>query len=1081
MAPASSSKRSSPRRKISCPLPRKEQELELNNLDVGLLGEYLNINPSWEDMVVNKIKNMMVMEQGQVLDTICHFLEKENQLWEKPEVSFWNPSVQKLLEFLNLDPRKATDKAFFFHLYGIILRECPSVEKVQCHLASLLDLSHQHSRQREGIALAVGLASTRHLEEVWALLEHLGRTKFLQSVAATEDSQPSDNLRWKWVSSTSLLCYGQIAKHTKEQILPWVDNIASRMVYYFSCGPCDEILKSSFLSATILLTRSLQAEYSSQRYKFTQIPELIQCLLGILQKEPNSLTNFLRQKIILVIIGLSNLRPRFKPLLKSQILKTCLQSVIMLPPAKDSRNDLFSVEQASDTTVLYKKTVRALDLLLQNFISENPSMDEVCFLLQHIEYWLMSDKIHERSRAVQSIYLLLQYVVDSLKLAKEAVPSMLGHQIGILILLWRDKDKITQQHSHFCVYLLMELVFQQKGKLVESAQWSKMKHFESNVFREWEMKLYHLVKVFKEDLTVAQHTQLILTLVHSLGSYNHLHCDLAAKLLLLICVEPGFRKEQIAELLQGLFQELPNIQSKSVQQAISQATLALGTQHIQEVVEVILSLCQPSERWILPLWKALAANYQVARDVITLLYIKLKLRPPRRLLQSTYRARLVSLMALGTIYELLYTKEYRNTVCWAFSGILLGLLTELYYLLEVGLVQGMFDYQEDDLGSKPIGPCRICMEALKGLFWTTEYWEVFADVKLIQGWELFGQLETFPKGVTLLARAMAHYNCEIKAVLGQALISLKSSEERDNIVGICIITEFLNSPDVSQHMSWKTMYNSLNLGLSSRNQMVRAMSLKGLGSTLMHPKKATLLRIKLMELLNNFLQPEFKDPAGLMKIMGHLLHCLSAQGIGIVSLRIAQHLLSLFTDERAAVREGAIFLFGDVIHYGGKKLRQSLKDVASQATVPLLFNMADPCQEVATKARFTFLRCAILLKWEFRKELFGKLAWGQGLGAANDIFIYMLESNVGNYQQFLSQALKYLDSSHMTVKLAAMKFIGALLQDYFNDLCIYLRKKDVIFLKNCLEALRHDSDSRTRRFYLNYWNDAVELSYYVQD
>lgn len=41
---------------------------------------------------------------------------------------------------------------------------------------------------------------------------------------------------------------------------------------------------------------------------------------------------------------------------------------------------------------------------------------------------------------------------------------------------------------------------------------------------------------------------------------------------------------------------------------------------------------------------------------------------------------------------------------------------------------------------------------------------------------------------------MAHYNCEIKAVLGQALISLKSSEERDNIVGICVITEVSLSP-----------------------------------------------------------------------------------------------------------------------------------------------------------------------------------------------------------------------------------------------------------------------------------------------
>lgn len=44
---------------------------------------------------------------------------------------------------------------------------------------------------------------------------------------------------------------------------------------------------------------------------------------------------------------------------------------------------------------------------------------------------------------------------------------------------------------------------------------------------------------------MAQHTQLILTLVHSLDSSNHLRCDLAAKLLLMICVEPGFRKEQV--------------------------------------------------------------------------------------------------------------------------------------------------------------------------------------------------------------------------------------------------------------------------------------------------------------------------------------------------------------------------------------------------------------------------------------------------------------------------------------------------------------------------------------------------------
>lgn len=47
----------------------------------------------------------------------------------------------------------------------------------------------QGSSGIQGIALAVGLASTKHLQEVWALLEHLGRTKFLRSAAVTEDSQ----------------------------------------------------------------------------------------------------------------------------------------------------------------------------------------------------------------------------------------------------------------------------------------------------------------------------------------------------------------------------------------------------------------------------------------------------------------------------------------------------------------------------------------------------------------------------------------------------------------------------------------------------------------------------------------------------------------------------------------------------------------------------------------------------------------------------------------------------------------------------------------------------------------------------
>nr|XP_044636990.1 maestro heat-like repeat family member 5 isoform X2 [Equus asinus] len=1064
-------------------------------MDTGreIMGEHPSDSPPWEEELVSKIRAMSALEKTLALEAVSHCIQRHSQLVRK-EVSY--TSIQELLASLKLDLKQPLEKTFPFHFYGLILRECASVDLVKRHLASLLELCHQSSSQREGIALAIGITSTSHMEEVWAMLEHLGRTRFLRSTFMPPESQQLDpNTHWKWVGSTSLLCLGQIAMHAREQILPWVDNIASRMVYYFSCSPYDNVLKTSFLSAAIMLMKALQREDGTQNYKFTQISELISCLLCVLQKEPNFLATLFRQKIILVIAALrtigcakksrifsvssSNLRPSLKPTVKSKILQTCLQSLYSLPPTETLKRKLPPLEAAPDVMMLYQKSMQALDLLLQNFISENKSMDEICFLLQHTEPWLKSDKIHERKRVVQSIFLLLKYVVDHVKLTEEAMPSMLGHQIGLLTLLWRDKDKATQSRSRQCVCLLLQLLIQQKGSTAEFTYLNKMRSFEVRAHRESETRFFNLVKALDENLTVAQHTQLILTLLHELCSRNRLRCDLAAQLLLLIFEDHSIKPEQVAEILQGLFLKLPCIIFKNILQTMMKAVTMLGTQHTQETVEVLLSLCHPSERKVIPLWTALATNNRLARKVVTLLYMKLKLRPPKELVRLPEQAQLISQLALGTIYELLYVREYKATVRWAFAGILLGLLTQLHYLFELDAVEGISDYQEDILEARTLSPCRTCLEALKGLFWTTNYWEVFAELKLLRAWELFEHLETYTEGVTLLARAMAHYDCEVKAVLGQAVISLKSSEERDNIVAILIITEFLNSQELTQYTSRKTMDNFLNLGLNNPNQLVRAMSLKGLSSILMHPKKVVLLRNRLVGLLDSFLKPEPRDLTGLMEILGNIVHCLGGQGVGTLSLKIAQRLLSLFEHAQGDVRAGAIFLYGSVIYSGGRKLRPALRTHAWHALVPLLLHLGDSCPQVVTKTKFTFLRCAILLKWEFRKELFGKLAWGSGLGAENDIFIYMVESNFGSYHQFLMQALMYLSSPHHSMKLAAMRFIGGLLQDYFADLCVYLTKNDVQILLTHFELLKQDRDSTSRRFYRSFLDDVIELSQYV--
>ncbi|KAB1257949.1 Maestro heat-like repeat family member 5 [Camelus dromedarius] len=742
-------------------------------------------------------------------------------------------SIPNLLKPFNLDLKSPLEKTPLFHLYGLILRETASEDLVGRHLAALLELSHQSSGHREGIALAVGITSTLHLEQVWAMLEHLGRTKFLRSALVSSASQPDPDAHWRWIGSTALLCYGQMALHAGKHILPRVDNIASRMVYYFWSSDHDNTLKTSFLSASIMLVKALSREVSAQRYKFTQIPELIQCLLCILENEPNILVNLFRQKIILVITELSHLRPRLKPTLKSRILQTCMQSLYTLPPTEVLKTSLPPLDPALDVVVLYQKSAQALDLLLQNFISENESMDEICFLLQHAEPWLKSNKSHECRRVVQSIFLLLKYVLDYVRLTEEALPSMLGRQVGLLTLLWRDKDKITQSHSSQCVYLLLQLLIQQKtGNTAEFINLNKMKNFEARVRRESEMKFYNLVKVgpvraegregptaaltregplrllstaplaqaLDGNLTVAQHTQLVLTLLQGLCSRDILRCNLAAELLLMIVEGWSVKPEQVAEILQGLFQELPCIIFRDVLQTMMKAVTLLGTQHTQQTVECGQPAggtgpCLP--RHVMPLWKALAANSRLARKVVTLLYVKLKLRPPRELIRFPVQAELMSLLvspsatlykainiqgprdtsvawqrgspdaesqggdqgwrpvllqALGAIYELLYIREYKATVRWAFAGILLGLLTQLHYLFELDVVEGIADHQEESLETQALSPCRTCLEALKGLFWTTNYWEVFAYLKLLRGWELFERLETYTEGVALLAR-----------------------------------------------------------------------------------------------------------------------------------------------------------------------------------------------------------------------------------------------------------------------------------------------------------------------------------------
>uniref|UniRef100_A0A8C5NYZ1 Maestro heat-like repeat family member 5 n=1 Tax=Jaculus jaculus TaxID=51337 RepID=A0A8C5NYZ1_JACJA len=257
-------------------------------------------------------------------------------------------------ELLNKEDRRSWNnlltQAFLFTYYGLILQAEDNSANVRTHVRALLDTSHQWPKQREGIALTVGLAATRHLDDVWAVLDQFGRStpikwslkSFSIKVPARGSARPTlpppphgqgfEDLRWKWASSTILLCYGQMAARAKTRILPWVDNILSRMIFYFRDSSWDETLKQSFLTAILMLVAAISRSEGAHSYEFSQTCELMQCLMVLMEKEQqDSLCTASRQQAMQVISSLCALRPPMDTDRKSRLLSTCLHSVLALP------------------------------------------------------------------------------------------------------------------------------------------------------------------------------------------------------------------------------------------------------------------------------------------------------------------------------------------------------------------------------------------------------------------------------------------------------------------------------------------------------------------------------------------------------------------------------------------------------------------------------------------------------------------------------------------------------------------------------------------------------------------------------
>ncbi|XP_057592995.1 maestro heat-like repeat family member 5 [Hippopotamus amphibius kiboko] len=1258
---------------------------------------------------------------------VMGILTSNEELFKEGEKACWEEQLAKMavksVQFLNTEgwskellgaltkpdqthQEQPLEKAFLFIYYGLILQAEENGTTVRTHLRALLETSHQWPKQREGIALTVGLAAARHLDHVWAVLEQFGRSTPIKWSLNSFSPKNAEDLRWKWASSTILLAYGQMAAKAKVHILPWVDNILSRMIFFFHYSSWDETLKQSFLKAILMLVRAISRNEGAHSYEFSQVSELLECLMLLIEKEPqDTLCTSTRQQAIHIISSLCKLRPPLDVEKKSRLLSISLRSVLSLPllevlekhtclfleppniqvqpwrlprfeqgrsgrrlaalrgddchcgsrhqgrcsPLRPrtrlapgamakGREPLFtehllcarpsvcirspsqqrpdlrfrpppqaefrralegsaawvgyqrrtsqlappgsaagsqalgwgllfiripcppppwqgagsspvlscpagmvggpswawrelagvqpSPGSAQDTGTtalsgrrtqpslrpagawpppdllhvpaqsLYNKTSEALDQMLQSLLVQNPTADELHFLLSHLYFWLASEKAHERQRAAHSCVTLLKFLSHNPHLDPREDFRRIGELVGMLGILCQDPDEATQSRSLEGVGHLYKLLMRRRGEALQvqapsAKQLSKAGEDGAPLWSDGDQEATapspqevvlskdHVfqpgsspgIKEIAKHLTMAELTDLIRTAVDGLGSISPFRVQAAADLLLSVVREHGAKLKTVANLGRAIHLQLCSVRIPQAKGKALQAITLLARNHTPELVAAFLDFSIPLNSHALRLWRALGAERPVSRLVLSALLAWLRKRPlPTRTAAGSPRpeeeAYLRSVAAMNTLHELQFAREFKKAMQESYPELFLALLTQMHYILELNLPKESQPGKEAQEVAVPSPQsCRTALEALRSLLSTTGHWRDFAHLELQRAWDLFTTIHTYPQGVGLLARAMVQNGCgQVKALIVQLLPRLQSQEERERKAAILLLTEFLYSPTLLEVLPRQAALTVLARSLRDPSPEICVLSLQGLGNILFHPEKGSLLRGQLPPLLDGFFQSSEPVVVRLMRTVSDVLHRLGPHGTEAQSLGIAINARSFFDDQRDAIRAAAVALFGELAAAMAGRRLSGLRTQVRQSMVALLLHLKDSCPAVVTQAKFAFYHCSVLLRWRPRHTLFCTLAWEKGLSARHFLWSCLISHSQEELSLHWAQALSYLHSRHHYIKTWAALFIGYTICYHPQAVSQMVNDVDMKLLFCTFEDLKNDPEPGIREF-----------------
>nr|XP_047908538.1 maestro heat-like repeat-containing protein family member 1 isoform X9 [Anser cygnoides] len=972
------------------------------------------------------------------------------------------------------------EKNFLYKCIGTTLGACTSKDLVQKQLQELLETARYHEEaEREGLASCFGICAINHLEETLAKLEDFVRSDvFKKSVGLFSIFKDRSDNEVEKIKSTLILCYGFVAVHApKELVLSRIEaDILKNIFQYFNTK--DLTLKLCLIRSICMISQAIYNGGKCGDFVFSRKAELVAQMVEFIKAEPlDAMRTPVRQRAMVTCTYLvSVLEPHLSDPDRTELIDTCLASVLALPPDPGQERDGIGGD-APHKEILYGDTLSALKDLLKSLLQRNLTPHGLQDMFAHLGPWIKSNKEQERQRAVEVSAALLDFYLGKLNVST-VIPF---YNLGVLIALFspRCSDSLAsvRQHAVDCVYCLLYIQLCYEGfardhtdEMVEGLKALK-KGLEEPDFTVLFHACHNIAMVVGKRVPPDQLMSLLLAMFEGLADPDK-NCSRAATVMInsLLKERGSVLQEKVPDIMSIIHSKLQEVDEEHVRKAAQQTVYILASQHKSVVVSSLLGSALPFDSHTCAMWRSLAAEPTLTSQILEQLLEKVNRDVPYKeskcFLLGSGSERIATplpLAATCALYEIMSAPESGAAVLGLYAPLFVTLLLRVSCTVGVQLPKSLQSRERRSSSLSPaprsLHPCSCAVETLKVMLARGGSEAVTRAVGSAGGWDLMASPERHHDGIAVLAGAMArHAGPRLPLIVKNLVPTLSSVFDSQRITTTAFFAELLNSNVVNDLMLLETVMDNMTGRQKDPCMLVRMLALRGLGNISSgSPEKVRKHGAKLLASMVNGMDDK-DDPHNLvaleaMSSLSKLLDHLEERDIQSMLLHIAIRIRPFFDSEQPGLRQSSIVLFGNLTKFSEDDCEAFFEQILN-GLVTLLLHLQDPKPEVVKACKFALRMCGPNMGCEGLCDMFlnhlredRSLHYGEFM---NNVCKHLMQSYPEMLNRLILTNLFYFKSNWVDIRAAAPMFIGFLVLHVDEDHCQQVDLDQLISALNLL-------------------------------